>query len=141
MRGSSILPALPPMSDRMQEGRPFMTRQQGIGLARLLTVALVVWLGIRILSVPQLVNHDAAVYLEAGARLLDGQRPYVDYIETNLPMIHLLSALPVWVGRSLDIAPTLPLSWLVWGCRLGRFGRVIGYCETPPIMRCASLSR
>ncbi|MCU0466502.1 MAG: hypothetical protein MUF38_18290 [Anaerolineae bacterium] len=45
------------------------------------------------------VSADVALYIEMGEKLLDGQRPYVDYEEINLPMVHFLSTVPALLGR------------------------------------------
>ena len=70
-----------------------------------LTALLLGLLLIPMVFFPHLMSSDAALYLEMGEKLLDGQRPYVDYEEINLPMIHVLSAVPALLGRLMDIAP------------------------------------
>lgn len=69
---------------------------------------------IHIFLLPLWVNDDAVMYLGVGGKLLDGQRPYVNYEEINFPMIHFISALPALLGRIFGVAPTLPLMLLMW---------------------------
>jgi len=68
-----------------------------------------------ILRYPFYINHDSALFLTIGRRLLEGQLPYVDYIESNLPLIHYLHVLPVLVGRVFSINATPVFSLLVLG--------------------------
>lgn len=65
---------------------------------------------------PLRINHDVAIYLEIGDFLLEGKIPYVDYIEVNLPLIHYISAIPVFISRILLTNPIkifLPLVFLL----------------------------
>jgi hypothetical protein len=50
-------------------------------------------------------NSDVAWLLTLGEKLLDGQRLYVDLIETNPPASALVYVPAIWVGRTLGIAP------------------------------------
>jgi hypothetical protein len=52
------------------------------------------------------VNHDAAWYLHMAAVWLDGGTLYRDVIDTNPPLIILLTVPPVWLGRLLHVADT-----------------------------------
>ena len=63
---------------------------------------------IRIALRPAELQHDVAMYLQAGQLLLRGQRPYVDFIDVNPPLIVYLSAIPAAVSALLrtPIAPT-----------------------------------
>lgn len=47
---------------------------------------------------PLRVNHDVAQYLLAGQRVLAGERPFVDLIDTNPPLVLYLSAIPAALG-------------------------------------------
>lgn len=58
---------------------------------------------------PGRLNHDCALYLQCGQALLEGQRPYVDFVDLNPPFIFYLSAVPVLLARWLW-AP-LPLTF------------------------------
>jgi hypothetical protein len=62
----------------------------------------------RIALRPAELQHDVAMYLQAGELLLRGQRPYVDFIDVNPPLIVYLSAIPAAVSALLrvPIAPT-----------------------------------
>jgi len=70
----------------------------GLRIIILLLLCLTVGLFI---AFPYYVNDDSAMYLEIGKRLLDGQIPYVDYVEINFPLIHYLSVPPVLLARLL----------------------------------------
>jgi hypothetical protein len=70
---------------------------------------LVVLVGvIRIALRPADVQHDVAMYHKTGQLLLHGERPYVDFIDLNPPLIMYLSAIPAWVASTLGaaVAPT-----------------------------------
>ena len=48
---------------------------------------------------PRGINHDITWFLHCAGQLLDGGRAYVDFIETNPPLIVWLAIPPVWVAR------------------------------------------
>jgi len=52
---------------------------------------------------PARLTFDAALYLELASRILEGQIPYVDYVEINLPAIHYLNIFPVLLSRAIGI--------------------------------------
>jgi len=62
------------------------------------------------------VNHDCAMYLEAGQMLLQGKIPYIDFIDLNPPLIFYLSAIPAYftqiTGLSVDQSFILSV-WLL----------------------------
>lgn len=45
------------------------------------------------------IDHDIFVHLDIAIRLLDGARPYIDYIETNFPTAHYLHIPPVFLAQ------------------------------------------
>src|SRR5262245_4805068 len=51
------------------------------------------------------VNGDAAWYLYMAGRVLDGARPYVDVVDTNPPLIVMLSMATVLPARALGVSP------------------------------------
>jgi hypothetical protein len=70
---------------------------------------------------PLRMPHDAALYIDAATRLLQGQRAYIDYIESNLPTIHYLNIIPVLVSQLTHIHVTFVfdlfvLTFLVFAC-------------------------
>jgi len=67
---------------------------------------------IRIALRPAEVQHDVAMYLQAGQLLLHGERPYVDFIDVNPPLITYLSAIPAAVSAVLR-APVAPTALLM----------------------------
>jgi len=92
----------------------------------LIGIALVLlFLMISIIQLPHFVFPDVAMYSEMGQKVLDGQRPYVDYEEINFPMIHVLNVVPALLNRMTGIPTTITLQicfvvlllgtlWLLW---------------------------
>ncbi len=70
---------------------------------------------ITLLQNPLYINWDVAMYLDIGSRILAGQMPYIDYYEINLPTIHYLSAIPVFIARTTGLSQILVLQLLVLG--------------------------
>ncbi len=97
-------------------------------VAVMAAMAAVVW------TDPLRFSHDPAVLLDVGARILDGQVPYVDYVENNPPLIHYLHAIPVWLARALGgtaigwfkgLALAVTFASIAWArLRMPRFGEV-----------------
>jgi hypothetical protein len=58
-------------------------------------------------------NPDSSWLIYAAQRMADGQKLYVDFMETNPPLILWISLLPVWVGRFLHISPFTAFPFLV----------------------------
>jgi len=56
---------------------------------------------------------DVAWLLTLGEKLLAGQRPYIDMIETNPPMSILLYLPALIAGRGLGVAPEILVNLLV----------------------------
>ena len=56
---------------------------------------------------PRFITSDVGLFLEVGNKLLDGERPYVDYEENNFPMIHVLNVIPAGLGRITGLPPTV----------------------------------
>lgn len=52
-----------------------------------------------------MLHHDCALYLYFTDRYLDGGRLYVDILELNPPLAFWLTVPPVWLARSLGLAP------------------------------------
>lgn len=69
------------------------------------------------------VNHDLALLLEVGRQVVEGGRPYVDYLETNPPYVHVLHAVPAalaaWSGWPSGGAAHALLAAAVGACALG----------------------
>jgi hypothetical protein len=53
------------------------------------------------------VRPDTGFLLDAGSRILDGQRLYVDVVEINPPLIVVVNAGAVMVARLLGVSPIL----------------------------------
>ena len=54
-------------------------------------------------SVP--LPSDVSYFITADGRILDGEVPYVDIIETNPPLAFWITLPPVWLARVLGLAP------------------------------------
>jgi hypothetical protein len=52
------------------------------------------------------ISHDIYVHLDIAMRLLDGAKPYIDYIETNFPTAHYLHIPPVWLSEISPLSLT-----------------------------------
>ncbi|MCB9864798.1 MAG: hypothetical protein H6820_15695, partial [Phycisphaerales bacterium] len=62
------------------------------------------------------ITHDCGLLLHAAQRLLDGDVPYVDFLEQNPPLIYYLLAIPVQAARALGANPIpvyLATFWLL----------------------------
>lgn len=55
------------------------------------------------------LSHDTALLLDVGGRLMRGQMPYVDYVETNPPLSHYLNVIPNALAWAFGGEP---LTWL-----------------------------
>jgi hypothetical protein len=51
-------------------------------------------------------NHDVSWYLHMAGVILNGGTAYVDVVDTNPPLIVMLTMVPVWTARLLGLAPT-----------------------------------
>ncbi len=50
-------------------------------------------------------NHDVSWYLHMAGVVLDGGTAYVDVVDTNPPLIVMLTMAPVWAARIAGVAP------------------------------------
>ncbi len=81
-----------------------------------LPVALGVFAGAAVAEVQwRPMNGDASWYVYVAGRLLDGDRPYVDLIDTNPPLILWLDMAVVAAGRALGIEPLRAFQLAVFG--------------------------
>jgi hypothetical protein len=83
---------------------------------RLLTATLVLAAASSILLRaldPWGLGHDVALYLHCGELLLDGNVPYVDFVDLNPPLVMYLSTLPAALGRLFHVSPILVTQALV----------------------------
>jgi hypothetical protein len=68
-----------------------------------------VWVSVSILAAAAVIvrptNHDTAWYLHMVETMLEGGRAYVDVVDTNPPLIVLLTVPPVWIARLVGAAP------------------------------------
>jgi hypothetical protein len=107
------------MAEVRYGGRPaFLKQLERLSSGPLLpklTIAVVLIGVIRIASRPASVQHDVAMYLQAGQLLLHGQRPYVDFIDLNPPLIVYLSAVPAAVAMVLRTS-VVPTALLMTAC-------------------------
>ena len=87
--------------------------------AEWMTLGLACLLAVLIFLQPTRVHMDVGLYLEVGELLLQGHTPYVDYWETNPPLIHYLNILPAWLATVLPYPVTMVFMGLLWACTLG----------------------
>jgi hypothetical protein len=74
-----------------------MSRKLNFSLFVLLLVAIIANILFTVIS--RYIIHDVFVHLDIASRLLEGAKPYVDYIETNFPTAHYLHIPPVWLAN------------------------------------------
>jgi hypothetical protein len=67
-----------------------------------------------ILFNPLSTSVGSALYLQAGEMLLDGQTPYVDFVDVNPPLIIYFSALWAGAAKLFGLHPILIFSLGVW---------------------------
>ena len=60
------------------------------------------------------VNVDVSWYLIVSERMLDGQRLYVDILETNPPMAVSVYWLGVALARAIDVRPEVATDGLIF---------------------------
>lgn len=90
-----------------------MIRSRQLRFAPIIAAAALLSVLIYMMVFPRIINGDIGLYLEIANKLLDGERPYVDYEEINFPMIHYINIVPAALGRWLGITPTAPLIFCV----------------------------
>jgi hypothetical protein len=82
-------------------------------------IALLALLLVWIVHHPVRINHDCAYLLEGAAKILEGQSLYLDFVDSNPPMIVYLNMIPAWVAKTLSVNPILPFSLSVFGLVAG----------------------
>src|ERR1700679_1637233 len=60
------------------------------------------------LRYPLEINTDNAVYLAVAQLLLGGKQPYVDFYDTNPPLIMYLNVIPAAIGNWLGLNSIIP---------------------------------
>ena len=63
---------------------------------------------------PLRVAGDIPLYVDLGGRVIDGQRPYIDFFDINPPTIHFLNLLPVAVSRLTGLHPIPVFHLFIW---------------------------
>ncbi len=69
----------------------------------LIFASVVLLMVLRLALEPWVMNHDAALHLDIGRMILEGKRPYLDFVDTNPPMIMYLSVVPAAMAKLLPI--------------------------------------
>ena len=67
-----------------------------------------------IMRYPLRINHDCALYLQTGGLLIEGNLPYVDFFDTNPPLIMYLNMVPALFAKILLINPVQAFGLFVW---------------------------
>ena len=75
-----------------------------------LLIALLVWIFLN----PNVISCDCAAGLEWGQVLLNGSRPYVDYVDLNPPLWGYLDLIPAALAALLHAPPILVFSISIW---------------------------
>ncbi len=78
-----------------------------------LAVLLVGLLGVAVGHPAARINHDCALYLQQAELIVDGGVPYVDFVDTNPPLIMYLNVVPVLLGCATGIPPGVALHGFV----------------------------
>src|SRR6476646_5990514 len=82
-----------------------MTSLRSRLLVALITLATLAANGWIILKNP--LNNDVAWYFYMAGGILSGKHIYVDFSETNPPLMCFLALVPVWIARTLHVDPKL----------------------------------
>ena len=67
-----------------------------------------------IIYFPLSTSLGSALYLQAGQMLLEGQMPYVDFVDINPPLIIYVSALFAALATLLKMHPITTFLFSVW---------------------------
>jgi hypothetical protein len=67
-----------------------------------------------LLASPSRINADSAMYLQIGELLLHGQRPYVDFLDINPPMVMYLNVIPAALARISPFPTITTFNLLIW---------------------------
>lgn len=83
-----------------------MFAKNWLPIAILLMVILALLREIAFFPIPDMIpNPDSSWLIYAAGRMVDGQKPYVDFMETNPPLILWISLLPVLLGKVFHLSP------------------------------------
>ncbi len=63
---------------------------------------------------PLRIGHDQALYLQCGFLLLHGGTPYVDFMDSNPPLIFYVNTLPAFISEFLHIPAPLTFNIFTW---------------------------
>ncbi|MCA9573322.1 MAG: hypothetical protein KC656_36045, partial [Myxococcales bacterium] len=82
--------------------------------SEVVTALVLAGLGLALAAGAVQPSHDTLLLLDVGDRLVDGARPYVDYVETNPPLSHYLHAVVAGLARLVGVRPLTAMWPLVW---------------------------
>lgn len=88
-------------------------REAGTWMLHIVAAEVALVLLVLIVRNPLDINPDSALYLDAGRLLIAGQVPYVDFIDTNPPLIFYLNAVPAYIGKLFSISAITAFSCIV----------------------------
>lgn len=71
------------------------------------------------------INHDCAMYVDAGRLVLEGKIPYVDFIDLNPPLIFYISAIPALMTQMTGIDLDKCFTAFIW--LIGLFSWLLVY--------------
>jgi hypothetical protein len=71
-----------------------------------LMIVLALLREIAFFPIPDMIpNPDSSWLIYAAGRMVEGQMPYIDFMETNPPLILWISMLPVLLGKIFSLSP------------------------------------
>ncbi|HEY9869963.1 MAG TPA: hypothetical protein V6D08_12420 [Candidatus Obscuribacterales bacterium] len=79
-----------------------------------LTAAAFFALLVCLIARPLELAPDVAMYLQCGQLILEGEVPYVDFVDTNLPIILYLNVIPAFVSAVTRLPAIAVLKVIVW---------------------------
>lgn len=82
-------------------------RQQGFLLLAFVLLAILYFLR------PYGLNLNAAMYLQAAQLLLQGQKPYIDFIDLNPPLIFYINVVPAFINQFIGTSAQIILIFKV----------------------------
>lgn len=60
------------------------------------------------------INHDCAMYVDAGRLILQGKVPYIDFIDLNPPLIFYISAVPALIKQMTGVELDKCFTAFIW---------------------------
>lgn len=97
------------MRKRLNQTLHYLRQDTGVWFLLLLFLGIL----LRFEQNPSYIDWDVAMNVNIGWRILEGDRPQVDYDEINLPTNHYLNTIPAGLVRFLEVPPVAALRLFV----------------------------